>query len=61
MTSATRLWDHKVATLQASGGWEQALAEVPYPALEATQGQIDGFFNQFPHKCYLEEVASVGD
>jgi len=30
-------------------------------ALEATQGQMDGFFSQIPSKCYLEEVASVGD
>ena len=30
-------------------------------ALEATQGQIDGFFSQLPNKCHLEEVASVGD
>ena len=30
-------------------------------ALEATQGQIDGGFSQLPYKCYLEEVASVGD
>jgi len=30
-------------------------------ALEATQGQMDGFFSQIPYKCYLEEVASVGD
>jgi len=31
------------------------------PALEATQGQHDSFFSQLPYKCYLEEVASVGD
>ena len=31
------------------------------PALEATQGQIDGFSSQLPYKCYLEAVASVGD
>jgi len=30
-------------------------------ALEATQGQNDSFFSQIPYKCYLEEVASVGD
>jgi len=30
-------------------------------AMEATQGQIDGFFSQLPYKCHLEEVASVGD
>ena len=31
------------------------------PALEATQGQMDGFFGQLPPKCNLEEVAFVGD
>ena len=31
------------------------------PTLETTQGQIDGFFSQLPFKCYLPEVASVGD
>ena len=30
-------------------------------ALEATQGQMDGFFSQLPYKCHLEEVASGGD
>ena len=30
-------------------------------ALEATQGQMDGFFSQLPYKCHLEKVASVGD
>ena len=30
-------------------------------ALEATQGQNDSSFSQLPYKCYLEEVASVGD
>ena len=30
-------------------------------ALETTQGQIDGFRSQLPFKCYLPEVASVGD
>ena len=28
-------------------------------ALEATQGQMDGFFNQLPYKCHLEEVVSA--
>ena len=32
----------------------------PIAAL-ATQGQMDGFFSQLLYKCYLEEVASVGD
>ena len=43
----------------------QSIPERAYPtrpsALEATQGQMDGFFSQLPYKCHLEEVASVGD
>ena len=31
------------------------------PALEATQGPNDSFSIQLPYKCYLEEVAHVGD
>ena len=34
---------------------------VTYTALEATKGQMDGSLNQLPYRCYLEEVASVGD
>ena len=30
-------------------------------ALEATQGQMDGFFSQLPYKCHQNRVASVGD
>ena len=30
-------------------------------ALGATQGQNDGFFRRLPFKCYLPEVAFVGD
>ena len=30
-------------------------------AMEATQGQMDGFCSYTPYKCNLEEVASVGD
>ena len=33
----------------------------PSAALEAIHGQIDGFCSQLPCKCYLEEVACVGD
>ena len=29
--------------------------------LEATHGQMDGFFSHLPYTCSLEEVASVGD
>ena len=32
-----------------------------FPALEATQGQMDGFFSQFPYKCHQNRVAYVGD
>ena len=35
--------------------------KVPPPALEAAQGQMDGFFCQLPYACHFEEVASVGD
>ena len=31
------------------------------PTLETAQGQIDGFFSQFPFKYYSKEVASVGN
>ena len=34
---------------------------VALSALEATQGQNNRFFSQLSYKCYLEEVASVGD
>ena len=30
-------------------------------SLETTQGQTDGFFSHLPFRCYLPEVASVGD
>ena len=30
-------------------------------ALEATQGQMDGFFSQLLYKFHLEEVASAPD
>ena len=33
----------------------------PGAALEAAQGQNDSFFSQLPYKCYLKEIASVGD
>ena len=38
--------------------------EVPIPqiaTLEATQGQIDGFFSQPAYKCHQNRVTSVGD
>jgi len=33
----------------------------PDTTLEATQGQIDGFFSQLPYKCHQNRVVSVGD
>ena len=33
----------------------------PTAALEATQGQMNGFCSQFLYKCLLGEVVSVGD
>jgi len=43
-----------------SAPWPDAFAKSP-PTLEATQGQIDGFFSQIPCKCHQNRVASVGD
>jgi hypothetical protein len=47
---------------------ERVLAHLPptqfqkaAATLETTQAQMDGFFSQVPFKCYLPEVASVGD
>jgi len=40
---------------------DPAAAPSRLAALEATQGQMDGFFSQLPYKCHLEEVASAGD
>ena len=38
-----------------------AAAQVPNPALEEIQGQMDSILSHLPYKCYLEEVASMGD
>ena len=43
----------EVFDVRISGSW--------FAALEATHGQMDGVFSQLPHKCHLEEVASVGE
>jgi len=32
-----------------------------HTTLETTQGRIDGLLGQHPFKCYLQEVATVGD
>ena len=37
------------------------LTKLGRAALEASQWQMDGLCSQFPYKCHLEEVASVGD
>jgi len=42
--------------LKRSAIWNPALL----PALEATQGQMDGFFSQLPYKCHQNRVAYVG-
>ena len=48
-----------------AGAWRGAglpLSRIHYSALEATQGQIDGFFgDQLPCKCHRHWVAPVGD
>jgi len=44
-----------------AAGWHLEGRDGTPAALEATQGQNDSFFFQLPYKCYLEEVASVGD
>ena len=41
--------------------WNSFAVPCSYATLKTTQGQIDGFFSQLPYKCYLPEVASVGD
>ena len=45
-----------------TGGIRSAHTQVRVlSTLETFQGQIDSFFCQLPCKCYLQEVASVGD
>ena len=39
----------------------QKLKAVVGTALEATQGQMDGFFSQLPYRCHQNRVASVGN
>ena len=46
-----------VPMLTGAGGGAGGLG----PTLQATQGQMDGFYCQLPYKCHLPEVASVGD
>jgi len=63
-TSCVRIWKREDIVranrdFHRRSGWTGPT--VREAALEATQGQMDGFFSQLPYKCYLEEVASVGD
>ena len=48
----------KVVYLEARQTWTSQ-AFWRGAALEATQGQMDGWLSQLPHKCYLEEVTFV--
>jgi hypothetical protein len=57
-----------VATKQSSSGSKAVHAKMDASAksksestLETTHGKINGLFSQVPFKCYLPEVASVGD
>jgi len=60
-------WDvkmHRACGLQLwirVKGTRRGVFDMREPALEATQGQMDGLFSQHPYNCHLEEVASVGD
>ena len=36
-------------------------SRTPDSSLQATQGQIDGFFSQLPYRCHQDRVASLGD
>ena len=47
--------------MKAGGTCSVQTPVVTHSTLETTQGQIDGFFSQLPFRCYLPEVASVGD
>ena len=47
--------------VQLQGATRVEQGEEEGAALEATPGQRAGFFSQLPYKCYLPEVASVGD
>ena len=48
-TGTGRSWQAEVEDRRKKGG----------ATLEATQGQMDGFFSKFPYKCHFFEVASV--
>ena len=48
-------------SLEPSGVTWSASLQLSGSALEATQGQMNGFLSQIPYKCRLEEVASMGD
>ena len=48
-------------SLRGSEPIAQRCTELRHSALEATQGQIDGFLSQLPYKCHQNRVASVTD
>ena len=55
-------WQHQLAPLRGEPAWPPAARPFFFfTTLKTTQRQIDGFFSQLPFKCYLPEVASVGD
>ena len=54
-------WLLEVFALCAGGRQSAERGRGSQATLEATQGQIDGFFSQLPYKCHQNRVASVGD
>ena len=55
-------WGERRGAGRATGGRSQRQKQVAFiSTLEATQGQIDGFFSQLPCKCHQNRVASVED
>ena len=57
----SRIYCFTEAPPSAQAAGEASLRPFAVSALEATQGQMDGFFSRPPYKCHFEEVASVGD
>ena len=49
------------ATTGAQPSRRQSFTPGAHTTLEATQGQIDGFFSQLPYGRHQDRVASVGD
>ena len=46
--------------LEGTGGEESEEVFGASATLEATHGQMDGFFSQHPYKCHQNRVAFVG-